>query len=314
MSNVYDLIILGAGPAGLTAGLYAARGMVKTLILEKEQEGGQIVGTDVLENYPGVPEGTTGPSLIADMTRQAKKFGAEIKSDNIVEVQLEGEEKILRGEDGEYRAKAVIIATGASPRRIGCPGEKEFTGRGVSYCATCDGGFFTDLEVFVVGGGDSAIKEAIYMTKFAKKVTIVHRRQGFRAAKVLLDEAKNNPKIEWKLDTVVEEIRGDMLLESLVLKNTVTGELEEYFPDEEDGTMGVFVFAGSKAQTDLFDGILEMDDRNYLITDENMQTSIEGVYVAGDCRSKAVRQVVTAAADGAIAGVMAEEYIDKMNK
>lgn len=314
MSNVYDLIILGAGPAGLAAGLYAARGKVNTLILEKEREGGQIVGTDKLENYPGSPEGTTGPSLIADMKRQVEKFGAEIRTDNIIEVELEGKEKVVKSEDEEYRAKAVIVATGATPRRMGVEGEKEYTGRGVSYCVTCDAGFFTDSEVLIVGGGDSAIKEAIYMTKFAKKVTIVHRRQGLRAAKVLIDEAKENPKIEWKLDTVVEELKGDMLLESVVLKNTKTGELEEYSPENEGENMGVFVYVGSEAQTELFEGILEMDDRNYIKTNEEMETDIDGVYVAGDCRSKKIRQVVTAAADGAIAGMMAEEYIDEMIK
>ncbi len=188
---------------------------------------------------------------------------------------------------------------------------KELTGKGVSYCATCDADFFEDFEVFVVGGGDSALEEAMYLTKFARKVTIVHRRQGFRCAKSVEEKAKANPKIEFLLDTVIEEIKGDGILESVVFKNKVTGETHEYFADEEDGTMGVFVFVGLDAQTDLFKGKVDMDEKGYIITDEDMRTNIPGVFAAGDCRSKTLRQVVTATNDGAIASIVAEKYIDE---
>lgn len=312
MENVYDIVIIGGGPAGLAAGIYGARAKMKTLILEKTKNGGQIVITHEVANYPGSVENASGPSLTARMVQQCDEFGAEIKRDAIVEIQLEGDIKVLKGESGEeYRAKSVIVAAGASPRKIGCPGEAEFTGKGVSYCATCDADFFEDFEVFVVGGGDSALEEAMYLTKFARKVTVVHRRQGFRCAKSIEDKARRNPKIEFLLDTVVEEIKGDGILESIVFKNKVTGETHEYFADEEDGTMGLFVFIGVIAQTDLYKGVLDMDEQNYLITDECMRTNIPGVFAAGDCRKKELRQVVTAAADGAIAATQAEKYIEE---
>ncbi|EGT3800645.1 thioredoxin-disulfide reductase [Clostridioides difficile] len=311
MENVYDLVIIGSGPAGLAAGLYGARAKLKTLILEKDKTGGQIVITHEIANYPGSVPNATGPSLIARMVEQCKEFGAEMLRDNIVDTELDGDIKVLKGEKSEYRAKAVIIGTGATPRKIGCPGEKELTGKGVSYCATCDADFFEDFEVFVVGGGDSALEEAMYLTKFARKVTIVHRRQGFRCAKSVEEKAKANPKIEFLLDTVIEEIKGDGILESVVFKNKVTGETHEYFADEEDGTMGVFVFVGLDAQTDLFKGKVDMDEKGYIITDEDMRTNIPGVFAAGDCRSKTLRQVVTATNDGAIASIVAEKYIDE---
>ena len=244
------------------------------------------------------------------MVEQCKEFGAEIVRDSIIDTELDGQIKVLKGEKGEYRAKSVIIATGATPKKIGCPGEKELTGKGVSYCATCDADFFEDFEVFVVGGGDSAIEEAMFLTKFARKVTIVHRRQGFRCAKSILEKAQNNEKIEFLLDTVIEEIKGDGLVESVVFKNTQTGETHEYFADEEDGTFGVFVFVGFDSQTKLFEGKVDMDDYGYIKTDDDMRTNIPGVFAAGDCRVKSLRQVVTATADGAIAAVVAEKYIE----
>ncbi|MER0282880.1 thioredoxin-disulfide reductase [Clostridioides difficile] len=311
MENVYDLVIIGSGPAGLAAGLYGARAKLNTLILEKDKTGGQIVITHEIANYPGSVPNATGPSLIARMVEQCKEFGAEILRDNIVDTELDGDIKVLKGQKAEYRAKAVIIGTGATPRKIGCPGEKELTGKGVSYCATCDADFFEDFEVFVVGGGDSALEEAMYLTKFARKVTIVHRRQGFRCAKSVEEKAKANPKIEFLLDTVIAEIKGDGILESVVFKNKITGETHEYFADEEDGTMGVFVFVGLDAQTDLFKGKVDMDEKGYIITDEDMKTNIPGVFAAGDCRSKTLRQVVTATNDGAIASIVAEKYIDE---
>ncbi len=310
MAQIYDVIIIGEGPAGLSAGLYAARSRLKTLILEKEKAGGQIVTTDEVANYPGSIENATGPSLIKRMVQQAQDFGAEMKFDTVKEVELEGKIKVIKGEKDEYQAKAVIIATGAKPKKIGCPGELELTGRGVSYCATCDAAFFEDLEVFVVGGGDSAVEEALYLTKFARKVTIIHRRDQLRAAKSIQEKAFANEKIHFMWNTVVKEIKGDGIVESMVVENVKTGEVTEIFADEEDGTFGIFVFVGLVPTTELFEGKLEMEN-GYIITDEDMRTNIPGVFAAGDCRKKSLRQVVTAAADGAIAAVQAEKYINE---
>lgn len=310
MSKIYDVVIIGAGPAGLAAGLYAGRARLSTLILEKDKEGGQIIQTAEIENYPGGTEQESGPTLIDRMSGQAKKFGVETVLDTIVDLQLEGKEKVLVGKKDTYKAKTVIIAAGASPVLIGCPGEKEFTGKGVSYCATCDAAFFEDFEVFVVGGGDSAVEEALYLTKFARKVTIIHRRDALRAAKSIQEKAFANEKIEFMWDSVVKELKGDGLLESFVVENVKTKELTEVVADEEDGTFGVFVFIGFKPASQLFEGKIEMNN-GYIITDDNMKTNIEGVFAAGDIRVKSLRQVITAAADGAIAAVQAGKYIEE---
>jgi thioredoxin reductase (NADPH) len=311
MAEIYDVIIIGAGPAGLAAGLYASRARLKTLILEKEKAGGQIVKTDEVANYPGSVENASGPSLISRMVEQADEFGAEKKLDTIKEVKFDGQIKVLKGEKGEYQAKTVIIATGANPRPIGCPGEKELTGRGVSYCATCDAAFFEDMEVFVVGGGDTAVEEGMYLTKFARKVTIIHRRDELRAAKSIQEKAFKNEKMNFMWDSVVTELKGDGILESMVVKNVKTGEETEYFADEEDGTFGVFVFVGFVPATKLFEGVIELEN-GYIPTDDDMKTNVPGVFAAGDCRVKSLRQVVTAAADGAIAAVQAEKYINEV--
>ena len=312
MNNIYDVIILGAGPAGLAAGLYAGRSCLKTLIIEKGQDGGQIAITDEIENYPGqIVEGESGPSLIARMTEQAKKFGAERVCDMIKSVELEGEVKKLVGAKGEYLGKTVILATGAFPRPIGCKNEGKFVGKGISFCATCDANFFEDFEVFVVGGGDSAVEEAMYLTKFARKVTIIHRRDELRAAKSIQEKAFKNPKLFFMWDSVVEEVNGDELLNSMIIRNTKTGELTTYEADEEDGLFGLFGFIGMVPNSGLFEGIIDMD-RGYIKTDDNMRTNIPGVYAAGDIRVKSLRQVVTAAADGAIAAMQCEKYIAEM--
>ena len=310
MSKIYDVIVLGAGPAGLAAGLYAGRSRLSTLIIEKAQDGGQIAITDEIENYPGQVEGDSGPSLIARMTEQAKHFGAERVSDTIKSVQLEGDVKTLVGAKGEYQAKAVIIATGAFPKPIGCKNEGELVGKGISFCATCDAAFFEDFEVFVVGGGDSAVEEAMYLTKFARKVTIIHRRNELRAAKSIQEKAFKNEKIHFLWDTVVDEARAneDGLLSAIVVKNTKTGELTTIEADEEDGIFGLFGFIGYNPNSALFEGIIDMEN-GYIKTDDNMHTNIEGVYAAGDIRVKSLRQVVTAAADGAIAAMQAEHYL-----
>ena len=310
MSKLYDVIIIGSGPAGLAAGLYAGRARLSTLIIEKDKDGGQIVQTAEIENYPGGLEEESGPTLIDRMSRQADHFGAEKVLDTIVDMELEGKEKILTGKKDTYRAKTVIIAAGAYPVPIGCPGEKEFTGKGVSYCATCDAAFFEDFEVFVVGGGDSAVEEALYLTKFARKVTIIHRRDALRAAKSIQEKAFANKKIEFMWDSVVKELKGDGLLESMVVENVKTKELTEVTADEEDGTFGVFVFIGFKPESEVFQGKVEME-KGYIVTDPDMKTSVDGVFAAGDIRVKSLRQVVTAAADGAIAAVQAGKYIEE---
>jgi thioredoxin reductase (NADPH) len=309
MSKIYDVIVLGAGPSGLTAGLYAGRSRLSTLIIEKGQDGGQIAITNEIENYPGQQlEGESGPSLIARMTEQAKKFGAERVSDVIKSVELTGDVKKLIGNKGEYLAKTVIIATGAFPRPIGCKNEAQYVGKGISFCATCDAAFFEDFEVYVVGGGDAAVEEAMYLTKFARKVTIIHRRDELRAAKSIQEKAFANPKLHFMWDTVVDEVGGDEILSKMVVKNTKTGELTTIEADEDDGMFGLFGFIGLLPNSHLFEGVIDMEN-GYIKTDDNMHTNIPGVFAAGDVRVKSLRQVVTAAADGAIAAMQAEHYI-----
>ena len=309
MSKIYDVIVLGAGPAGLTAGLYAGRARLSTLMIEKGQDGGQIAITNEIENYPGQVEGDSGPSLIARMTKQCEHFGVERVSDMIKEVELTGPVKKLIGVKGEYEAKCVIIATGAFPRPIGCKNEGKFVGKGISFCATCDASFFEDLEVYVVGGGDAAVEEAMYLTKFARKVTIIHRRDELRAAKSIQEKAFKNEKLHFMWNTVVDEVDGeDDILSKMIVKNTKTGELTTIEADEDDGLFGLFGFIGLLPKSDLFEGVIDMD-KGYIKTDDNMHTNVEGVYAAGDIRVKSLRQVVTAAADGAIAAMQAEKYI-----
>lgn len=311
MDKVYDIIVLGAGPAGLAAASYAGRARMDTLLIEGTKDGGQIVITNEIENYPGSLEEESGPSLIARMTKQVEKFGADRVTDTIVDVELEGKVKHLKGNHGDYYAKAVVIATGASPRPIGCPGEKEFTGKGVSYCATCDANFFEDFEVYVVGGGDSAVEEAMYLTKFARKVTLVHRRDELRAAKSIQEKAFANPKMAFMWNTTIEEIKGDGVVTSMIVKDTKTGETREIEADEEDGTFGIFVFVGFDPKSQLFEGKLEMENR-YIVADKYMHTSVPGVFAAGDVIVKHLRQVVTACGDGAVAATEAQHYVENL--
>lgn len=308
--KVYDVIIIGAGPAGLSAGIYAGRALLNALIIEKGQDGGQIVQTAEIENYPGSNPEESGPTLIDRMAMQAAKFGAEKVYDSVKEVSLYGEIKSVICENATYQAKSVIIAGGAAAKSIGCAGEAEFLGRGISHCATCDAPFFRGLEVFVVGGGDAALEEAMYLTKFARKVTVIHRRRTLRAAKSVQEKAFQNEKIEFLYHTVIKEVKGDGLLESMVLENVKDGTITEYKADPNDGTFGVFVFIGYEPMTEIYKGKLELDEKGYILTDENMKTGIPGVYAAGDIRQKSLRQVITAAADGAIAAVQAEKYIE----
>lgn len=308
--KIYDVVIIGGGPAGLSAGLYAGRARLNALLIEKEKDGGQIVITSEIENYPGCLPEESGSSLVQRMTGQVEKFGIDRTADCILEVDFSGEIKVLKGKEKEYHAKTVIIATGAFPKPIGCPGEKELIGKGVSYCATCDGNFFEDFEIYVVGGGDTAVEEALYLTKFGRKVTIIHRRDELRAAKSIQEKAFENPKIDFMWDSVVKEINGDGMVQSMSVENVKTGEVTEVAADEDDGTFGIFGFIGYLPQSKCFEGILDME-YGYIKTNENMETNIPGVFAAGDIRVKSLRQVVTACADGAIAAVMAEKYIEK---
>ena len=305
MLHIYDSIIIGGGPAGLSAGLYAARSKMDTLLIERAKYGGQITTTDELENYPGSIENCTGTSLSERMKNQALDFGVKFAKDEILDVDIEGIIKVLKSKKNVYRARTIIIATGANPRLSGFKNEKELRGRGISYCATCDADFFTDLDVAVVGGGDSAITEAIYLTKFAESVTVIHRRDALRATKSLQDRAFHNPKIKFIWNSIVEGALGDEILEGLLIKNKITGETRNLKVD------GCFVFVGYEPISQLFQGKVTMDEKGYIVTDEDMRTNISGVFAAGDIRKKSLRQVITAAADGAIAATTAENYIEE---
>ncbi|KLE14916.1 thioredoxin-disulfide reductase [Clostridium sp. C8] len=308
MNKIYDLIIIGGGPAGLSAGLYAGRARLNTLIVEKESTGGQINSTSEIVNYPGVVK-TTGPNLTSDMRTQAENFGVQFQTADVLDINFDEDIKTIKTNNGELKSRAVIIATGASPRKLGFPGEIEYGGRGVAYCATCDGEFFKGLEVIVIGAGYAAAEEAIYLTRFAKKVIIIAREPEFTCAKSIGDKVKANSKIEIRFNTEVLEAVGDDVLRSVKLINNVTNEKSEYFPPKEDGTFGIFVFVGYEPQTKIFKNKIEMDRYGYILTNENMETNIKGVYAAGDLRPKLLRQVVTAVADGAIAATDAERYV-----
>jgi len=307
---LYDVIIIGAGPAGLTAAMYAGRSRLKTLLIEKSADGGQIAVTDEIENYPGAMlEGESGRTLTDRMSEQAERFGAERVYGAVTAVDLAGDVKTVTNASGaEYSAKSIIIATGASPRPIGCENEVEFIGKGISFCATCDANFFEDFEVFVAGGGDSAVEEAIYLTKFARSVTIIHRRDELRAAKSIQEKAFGNEKIKFLWDSVVESVNGDGVLDRMTVRNVKTGQLTEIVADEDDGLFGLFGFLGYIPNSELFDGIIPLES-GYIRTDDDMFTGIPGVFAAGDIRVKSLRQVVTAAADGAIAAMQAEKYL-----
>ena len=313
MKDIYEVIILGAGPAGLSAAIYAGKSRISTLLIEKAQDGGQIAITDVIENYPGqMPEGESGPTLIERMSKQVEKFGADRISDTVKEVHLTGSIKKIVCVNGTYKAKTVILATGASHKPIGCKGESEYQGRGISYCATCDADFFEDLDVYVVGGGNSAVQEALYLTKFARHVTIIHRRDKLRAVPTLQEKAFANDKINFFWDSVVEEVGGDEVVQWMKVRNKKTGGITTVKANEEDGIFGVFGFIGLVPTTRLFEGQVEMED-GYIITDEDMKTNIPGVFAVGDMRKKFLRQVVTAAADGAIAAMQVDKYLTEAN-
>jgi len=307
--NEFDIAIIGGGPAGLTAGLYAARARMDTIIVEKMMFGGQAAITETIENYPGFPGGIAGADLTNKMKEQAAKFGlgfidAEVKAIKRHETGNKGFTIIT--DERELFTRALIIATGADPQKLEVPGESEYEGRGVSYCATCDGPFFRDQDIVVVGGGDTAVEEGLFLTKFGSKVTLVHRRDRLRATKVLQERALANPKLDFAWGSVVTEIVGENSVEGVKIKNVKTGE-EKVLP-----ARGVFVFVGIKPNTNFLQGQVEIDKSGYVITDENMQSSVSGIYACGDARKKLLRQVVTACGEGATAAFSAQHYVEQL--
>lgn len=304
----YDCVIIGGGPAGMTAAIYTGRAKLKTLLLEEKAIGGEIVVADIVENYPGFPKGISGADLTSAMEEQARSFGTEICEVGAKSIEIDGENRIVNTTDERrITTKTIIIAAGTENVKLNIPGEKLFTGRGVSYCAQCDGAFFRDKEIIVVGGGDTAIGDAIFLTKFAKKIYIVHRRNKLRAEKILQERAFNIPSIEFIWDSVVTEIKGRKTVEAVSIKNLKTGEVYNKRID------GVFIFIGTKPNTAFIKGIITLDENGYIITNEDMETNQPGIFAAGDIRSKTVRQVATAVGDGAIAGSSVQKYIERLD-
>ncbi|MGQ3684648.1 MAG: thioredoxin-disulfide reductase [Candidatus Loosdrechtia sp.] len=303
MNRDYEIIIVGGGPAGFSAAIYACRALLKTVILEKRYLGGQLIGTELIENYPGFPDVITGVELTQRMEAQAKRFGADIRYEDVLKLDVEGNEKIVTTDAGKYASQIVIIAAGADPKKLDVPGEKEFYGKGISYCATCDGAFYRDKDVVVVGGGDSAVTEAIFLTKYAKTVKIIHRRDEFRATKIYLDDAFSNPKINTEVNTVVESIYGKDKVEGVVCRNVLTGE-KKNIPCE-----GIFIFIGSSPNTAFLGNLLCVDTGCHIETNMHMETAIEGIYAVGDVRKNSYRQIATAVGDGAIAAIAAEHKL-----
>lgn len=303
---IYDLIIIGAGPAGLSAAQYGARANLKTLVIENAAVGGQVLNINDFENYPGVFPGVKGNEFIATMTEQAKAFGADFLTATVSSIDKVKNQFIVKTDKGEQTSLTLVIATGAAHRKLGVPGEKELSGMGVSYCATCDGPFFKNRKVVVVGGGDSACDEATYLATLASEVTMIHRKSSFRAQKAVAERVLSNPKINVKFNTVVKEIKGKYKVEELILENTETGEISTINAD------GVFIFVGMVPQTDLVE-MLPKDEGGYIKTNEKMETAIKGMYCVGDIRSKPFRQVVTATSDGATAAFSAGLYIRELN-
>lgn len=328
----WDIIIIGGGPAGLTAGLYAARGGMKTLLLEKITPGGQAATTERIENYPGFPQGIGGLELTERIREQSLRFGLKIKSEEVIEIQNLNQElrgnhestrmetdrsqmsdvrrgqgfKAIKTKDKTYKSLAVIVASGAEAKKLGVPGEEELRGRGVSYCATCDGPLFRNQDIIVIGGGDRAVEEALFLTKFAKKVILIHRRDRLRATKILEERVLSNPKVEFIWQSVVTRILGDKRVEGVKVKNIKSRE------EKELKAKGIFILVGIKPETEFLKGVLEMDKDGYIITDENMKTSEEGIYACGDARKKLLRQVVTACGEGALAAFATQQYVEEL--
>jgi len=302
----YDLVIIGGGPAGLTAGLYAARARVNVILIEKMAPGGQVLITDWVENYPGFPEGITGFELVQKMADQAKQFGLVIESNEVITLNADGQVKEVKLHDKTIRTRSIIIASGASPKKLGVPGEESFFGKGVSACATCDGPFYRDKVVAAVGGGDTAVQESIFLTKFAKKVYLVHRRDELRATGILRERALANDKIEILWDSVLTAIEGLTNVEKITVKNVKSGDTKGIAAD------GCFIWVGIRPNADFLGDGINRDDFGFIITDPNMETSVPGVFAAGDVRRTPLRQIVTAVGDAAIAAFSAEHYIENL--
>ena len=303
--NVLKTLVIGSGPAGLAAALYAARANLDPVVLSGMDLGGQVSITHIVENYPGFPEGIGGPELVENFQKQAERFGARLEFDTATEVDLSSRPFRVKTWGAEYLAETLILATGATPRHLEIPGEEEFVGRGVSYCATCDGHFFQGREVIVVGGGDSALEEGLFLTRYASSVKIIHRRDELRAGAVLQKRAFANPKVDFIWDTVVTEIRGEGVVESVGLRNVKTGE------ESTLKTEGVFIFIGHIPNTEIFQDQLEMDENGYVIVDRYMQTSVPGVFAAGEVADSHFRQVITSAGMGAAAAMQAIHFLEE---
>jgi len=305
--KIYDAIIIGGGPAGLTAGIYLSRARMNTLLIEKALPGGQAILTEIIENYPGFPHGIAGPELMQKMEEQAVRFGLKIEYGEVEEVKIkEDKVKIVRINNQEYKTLTIILASGAEASKLGVPGEEELRGRGVSYCATCDAPFFKDQKIVVVGGGDTAIEEALYLTKFVREVTIIHRRDRLRATKILQERVFTNKKINFAWDSVVTKVLGNEKVEGVLIQNKKTGE------EKEIPSQGVFVFVGNVPNSKFLNELIKLDQKGYILTDDNMMTSQEGIYACGDVRKKILRQVVTACGEGATAAFAAQKYIEEI--
>lgn len=302
----YDVVIIGGGGAGLTAAIYTSRANLKTILFEKLTPGGQIALTDVVENYPGFPDGVTGTEISMRMEEQAKKYGTEVQYEEIQSLGQTSGEFFVKTSKTEYRAKSIILASGASFKMLGVPGEKELTGRGVSYCATCDGAFFKNKEIVVVGGGDSALQEGIFLTRFVNQLNVIHRRDKLRASPILQDRARENAKIRFVWDTVVTKIEGNKKVESVVLKNVKSNQEKSFKTD------GIFIFIGHDPATQFLKGFVDLDERGYVKTDGRLQTSVPGVFAAGEIRSGAVKQLVSAAGEGCEAALSAQAYLESL--
>ncbi len=303
MTQHRNVIIIGSGPAGYTAALYTARADLEPLVFEGAQYGGALMNTTDVENFPGFPDGIMGPELMNQIRAQAERFGAELVADDVVSVDLDGPVKTVRTLGGEYTADAVILSMGSAYRKLGLAREDELSGHGVSWCATCDGFFFRDQDIAVVGGGDTAMEEATFLTRFAKTVTVVHRRDALRASRIMVDRAEANPKIRWALNTVVTDIHGDHSLSGVRLQDTVTGEER----DVELG--GLFIAIGHEPRTDIVKGQIDLDDEGYIVTGKGTRTNLEGVFAAGDVVDHTYRQAITAAGSGCQAALDAERYL-----
>jgi thioredoxin reductase (NADPH) len=301
-----DVIILGSGCAGLTAAIYAARASLNPLVITGNEFGGQIATTTEVENYPGFPHGLQGPELTEQMKQQAERFGTRLEYDEVIAVDLKRKPIVLKTHTTTYETKALIIATGASPRKLGVPGERELTGRGVSYCATCDGFFFRGKEIMVVGGGDSALQEGLFLTKFGSHVTVVHRRDQLRAGPALIEKARRTEKMSFLWNKVVTQITGEGVLKQVTLKDTLTGETSEARVD------GLFVYIGHLPNTALFQGQLEMDHEGYLVVDPQLHTNVPGAFAAGEVHDKRFRQAIVSAGFGCIAALEAEKYLSSL--